>query len=177
MKAHRFLMATAISILGSCTVASHNVAARKELVVMKQVSTETDPHRFLIQGLSGVEIHRPSPEHFRLINVNSDELIPLRIETDHTVPLNAMRNFHEQHLYHNQFWMGFRLHLQTSEHFLQEKLHEGLAPLRGSADLKHGQEYLLEWTAWPVGSKSGINQSLRFIWQETGHETDEMRAL
>ena len=165
MKIHLILLAVTTGLMSSCSTSLQKEAPIDSDISMKLVGRAGDPQRCLIEGQSHMDLHRPSPEHFRLTAVGDDTPLLLRIETDHTVPLNAMRAFRAQNFHHNQFWRGFRMQLQADELFVLERQYEGLVALSATADMKHGQEYLLEWTAWPLGSTSGIHQSLRFVWR------------
>ena len=165
MKIHLMLLVVTTGLMNSCSTSLQKEAPLDSDISMKLVGRADDPQRCLIEGQSHLDLHRPSPEHFRLTAVGDDTPVRLRIETDHTVPLNAMRSFQEQSFHHNQFWRGFRMQLQADELFVQERHYEALVTLNATADMKHGQESVLEWTAWPLGSTSGINQSLRFVWQ------------
>jgi hypothetical protein len=115
-----------------------------------------------------MDLHRPSPEHFRLSLADDPAAyVELIVETDFSSPQDGLRDFRTQWFRHNQFWRGFSMRLYGEiDGYGVEGARTDVVNLYVMAELSDGQDYILEWTAWPVGSKTGKAKSLKFTWKE-----------
>jgi uncharacterized protein (TIGR03066 family) len=123
----------------------------------------------VFEGLAAVPIHRPGPEHFKIMRVTDTQAVPLRVaydreEVEKHRP-NQVRGVSPTRdvLRYNSLFKGTRLFLYNGRFGAKDPMGQaGILDLYGCTELEPGVRYRVTWACWPVGAKQAIEVSCEF---------------
>jgi hypothetical protein len=151
-------------------------AKKKARLVVKDAPSAADfrwGEPFVFDGKSGVDIHRPGPEHFKLTRLSDGKVIRLALDYDkkkveekknqrNQKVMKELRDGATLHEY-NQLFKGTRVYLfQGTLGGKQYASHLDAPDLYACATLKAGERYRLTWATWPVGATRAVEVSCDF---------------
>jgi hypothetical protein len=155
------------SLLIACTAVAAQAADPNPSI--KLVTNDHGELHFEL--LAEVPIHRPAPEHLKLVEVGKDEDL-----LDFGERWNDLERIEVEKIYRfNLTWRGAKLRIKhpTKEEkqrkAIAEQFDEGRLPLvdlRGRAELAADKQYELTWACWPIGAAKAIEVTYKLDWEK-----------
>jgi hypothetical protein len=122
----------------------------------------------VFEGLATVPIHRPAPEHFKIMRVSDGQAVPLRVAYDRDKVEQGLRGVRlteaaSEFYVYNSLFKGTRLFLYNGGFSDKDPQGQaGVLNLYGHPTLEAGVRYRLIWACWPVGASQEVEVSCEF---------------
>lgn len=158
----------------SPSTTSDNISVSLRRVYTIHEAKVPEANMVAFSGLADVSIHRPSPEHFKLEEVDGGNtrvglvfpyLAPPAGKTD--------RQLGGEIYAYNFAWRGVRFFIGTDRGYQMFMQEDRVVNLYCEAKLKADRRYRLTWACWPIGSEQAVERSVEFVWNPKGSPQEE----
>ena len=103
-----------------------------------------------ITGETHFDMHRPVEEHFKLVDTETGDVIPLNLELNNS------------EFVFKQLWRGFTIKFYNDTTPAENDVSKSFISFYSKSYMEEGKEYLLSWVVWEVGRKDAIEKTVKF---------------